>query len=441
MANANISNITVSNTFDDWRIATNVLVGDRNTLRNSSYIKDSGDFKVNNGVLRVAKAGDGTVLVVEGAGNVVVGGNVTSNNLTVSSNATVGNLVVLGIQTNVGDITNDSDLIILRNSAVADGSAAFRVKQPATPANAELRFNHTNDVWQATADANVGYATLLTTANLVDSVTSTNTSNAATPNAVRTAYNLADSAAMAAIAAANTARVSANGGSTLDSKQINFVNSSSVLVSVTNGTGAASGNANVAFSIVGGSGPQGATGAAGPQGIAGSAASQGATGPQGASGAAGPQGATGAGTQGATGAGTQGAAGSNGVQGAAGAAGVQGATGTTGIARRAAVHGGAPDGMGGVTINHEFNVTSVTYNSTGNYTINFDTGTFANSYYEVAMSQYRYTTVGGSEIESVALLSQATDSVQIRFIIGGENYNNRQAYDPNLWTLIATQFE
>jgi hypothetical protein len=262
MANSNIATIQVTNTFDEWRIATGVnLVNDRNTLRNGSYVKDGGDFKINNGVLRVAKAGDGTVVVVEGNGNVVVGGNVTASNITVTSDATVGNLVVLGVQTNVGDITNDSDLIVLRNSAISDGNGALRIKQPGSAANAEVRFNSTNDVWQATADANVGYSTILTTANLVDSVSSTSTINAATPNSVRTAYDLASAASSAAaaaslsvISAANTARISANGGSTLNSRQLNFVNTATVLVSVADGSGAAAGNANIAFTVIGGGG-------------------------------------------------------------------------------------------------------------------------------------------------------------------------------------------
>jgi hypothetical protein len=308
MANSNIATIQVTNTFDEWRIATGVnLVNDRNTLRNGSYVKDGGDFKINNGVLRVAKAGDGTVVVVEGQGNVVVGGNVTTSNITVSANATVGNLVVLGVQTNVGDITNDSDLIVLRNSATSDGNGALRIKQPSSAANAEVRFNSTNDVWQATADANVGYSTILTSANLVDSVASSSTINAATPNSVRLAYDIAAGAAAALPGAANTARVSANGGSTLDAKQFNFVNTATILVSVTDGAGAAAGNANVAFSVIGGAGTQGPQGPQGPQGTTG-------TGTQGAQGVQGPQGAQG--TQGA-----QGPQGTQGTQGTSGTAG------------------------------------------------------------------------------------------------------------------------
>ena len=49
--------------------------------------------------------------------------------------------------------------------------------------------------------------------------------------------------------AANTVRVSANGGSTLSKQQLNFVNTADLLVSVGAGAGAASGNANVGFTL------------------------------------------------------------------------------------------------------------------------------------------------------------------------------------------------
>jgi len=454
MANANISTIQVSNTFDEWRIATGALITDRNTLRNSSYVKDSGDFKVNDGVLRVAKAGDGTIFVVEGAGNAVIGGNVTSANLTVTSNATVGNLVILGVQTNVGDIVNDSDLIILRNSAIADGSAAFRVKQPATPANAELKFNHTNDVWQATADANVGYATLLTTANIVDSVSSSSTTNAASPNSVKNAYDAAVNALSGSIAGANTARVSANGESTLDSKQINFVNTASVLVNVTNGAGPAAGNANVSFTVIGGgAGPQGPTGPSGAQGATGTGTqgptgaqgpSGSGTGPQGPTGPSGAQGPTGTGAQGPTGTGAQGPTGPTGAQGATGA---QGPTGATGISNKAAfngyygITGGTyPTYTYGFTLNNDVNISSITYNAAGDYTINYDSSTFPDAYYQISAMGQRFTSSAGSEIESCRIISMSASSARISFVYGGENYNNRTGYDPTLVTFIALKF-
>ena len=51
MANANISIVTVTNTFDEWRVATNDLISDRNILRNAHYVKDNSDFTVANGAV------------------------------------------------------------------------------------------------------------------------------------------------------------------------------------------------------------------------------------------------------------------------------------------------------------------------------------------------------------------------------------------------------
>jgi hypothetical protein len=116
-------------------------------------------------------------------------------------------------------------------------------------------------------------------------------------------------------AAANTVRVSANGDSTLSAQQLNFINTASLQVLVESGAGAAAGNANVSFSVIGGAqgvqGPQGTTGIQGTQGV------QGITGTQGTQGV---QGTTGTGTQG-----TQGVQGTDGT----GAQGTQGVQGTT----------------------------------------------------------------------------------------------------------------
>jgi hypothetical protein len=101
--------------------------------------------------------------------------------------------------------------------------------------------------------------------------------------------------------ASNTARISANGGSTqVKANGVNFINTATVQVSVTSGV---AGNANVGFTVVAGAGT---TGAQGIQGITG-------TGSQGTQGIQGRQG-----IQGITGTGSQGATGSQGVQGTAG---------------------------------------------------------------------------------------------------------------------------
>ena len=70
--------------------------------------------------------------------------------------------------------------------------------------------------------------------------------------------------------------------------------------------------------------------------------------------------------------------------------------GMTGIAKAWLNYNGSTQ-----TLNNSFNVSSVTYNSTGNYTVNFTTA-IPNSTYAVAFGGYEYTSSG--------VLSQATTS-------------------------------
>jgi Collagen triple helix repeat (20 copies) len=208
MANANISEIILTDTFNTWVQRHNLVSNTVNVLRNGNYYKDGGSLVLNvattisdNGTLTLSKT-TGTVLSV--AGNTAVSGTLFL------------------------------------------GSGSLNV---------------------ASSLANTG----------------------------------------------NTARVSANGGSTLSLQQINFVNTSTVQVSVSAGAGGASGNANVAFSIVGGS-AQGAQGTQGTQGTQGRQGTQGTQGIQGTQGLQGVQG-------------TQGTQGTQGLQGVQGVQGVQGLTG------------------------------------------------------------------------------------------------------------------
>ena len=56
MANANISHITLSNTFSDWRGATNDLANSINSFRNGDYVRDAGEnFIIKNGALFIDK--------------------------------------------------------------------------------------------------------------------------------------------------------------------------------------------------------------------------------------------------------------------------------------------------------------------------------------------------------------------------------------------------
>jgi len=319
MANANISIITLTNTFDDWRIATNDTANDRNQLRNSYYVKDEGNFRLANGILYLGNNSTSNVLIAEGNSNISVGNMTTTANLRVLANATIGNLTITGTQILSGTPLLDTDTLLLRANSATDGPATLRSRRTGT-GNAELRFNNTAAVWQATANAVGGYSTILTMANVENSTFSSSLNNVATAAAVATAYSLGLSAFSESQFAANTVRVSQNGQSTLArANGLNFVNTANVTISVTSGI---AGNANIAFDIAAGAGAQGATG---PQGATG-AGSPGSQGP------AGPQGATGAGTQGAAGAGSQGPTGPQGATGTGsqGPTGAQGPTGSAG---------------------------------------------------------------------------------------------------------------
>jgi hypothetical protein len=362
MANANISIVNLVNTFDEWRTATNVLIQDRNILRNHAYVKDESDFILANGAITLARSTNGTLLTLLGYANAYIGGDVSTGNLTVRQNATIGNLTVTGRQTNLGDVVNDSDKIVLRATSSTDGTGTLRVNRGLPTKNAEIYFNNTAEVWQTNYDTSTQtYKTILTTANVIDSVTSTSTANAAAPNSVKLAYDTAG-------AAANTTRVSANGLSTLSLRGLNFVNTATVTVSITDGAGAAAGNANIAFtatnispaitvkdegtnltttlssidftgtgvtaSAVGNAvtvnipsagGSQGIQGLQGIQGIQGIQGPQGLQGRQGIQGIQGPQG-------------LQGIQGPQSVQGLQGLQGIQGIQGPTGIAGTQYLH-------------------------------------------------------------------------------------------------------
>jgi hypothetical protein len=340
MANANISAIATANTFDDWRVATNNLANAVNQLRNSGYAKDKGNFTLVDGSLALS---NGTVtitpysstdgLVLTGGANATIGGNVTANNISTGNNLSVQGtayvqaLTVYNQTTLVGAVVTANDAVILRSGVAGDGSGTLRVRRgSASTQNAELKFNSTSAVWQASADAiGAGYNTILTTGNIVTSTACTSTTNVASASAVKSAYDTAFAAStavgnayVAANTAANTARVSANGGSTINSRSIRFNNTSSILVSVA-ADGTDTSNANVSFSVISGAGTQGAQGTTG----------SGTQGAQGLQGTQGLQGAIGSGTQGAQG--LQGVQGTQGLQGAQGLQGTQGLQGAQGL--------------------------------------------------------------------------------------------------------------
>lgn len=91
MANANINTIQVTSTFDEWRVATNDLITDRNLLRNHPYVKDNSNFRMANGAISIARSTGGTLLTIEGSGDALVGGTTTTTDLIVGDDASVAN--------------------------------------------------------------------------------------------------------------------------------------------------------------------------------------------------------------------------------------------------------------------------------------------------------------------------------------------------------------
>ena len=120
MANANITTVQVTNTFDEWRVATNDLVSDRNILRNAHYVKDNSNFTVANGEITISRATDGTLLTLTGQGSALVGGTTTTTDLVVNDDASVANqLIVTGNTIITGNLSVSKNTVISQNVNVA----------------------------------------------------------------------------------------------------------------------------------------------------------------------------------------------------------------------------------------------------------------------------------------------------------------------------------
>lgn len=89
MANANISHVTLSNTFSNWRGATNDLANSANDLRNGNYLREAGAvLNIKNGVLYVDRQTGVTL-------NVTANANV-ENNLTTKTKIVLDEAVYNG---------------------------------------------------------------------------------------------------------------------------------------------------------------------------------------------------------------------------------------------------------------------------------------------------------------------------------------------------------
>ena len=135
MANANISTIAVTNTFDEWRVNTNDLIKDRNILRNHTYVKDNSDFKIANGSISIERSTGGTLLSV--SGDALVTGETTTGDLTVSDDAVIVDTLRVGGTTSLNanvQITGTTN--VNSNFKIGTSSGTFNVK--AADGNTEI---------------------------------------------------------------------------------------------------------------------------------------------------------------------------------------------------------------------------------------------------------------------------------------------------------------
>lgn len=231
MAYANIGQITTANTFDHWRIVTNNLSTALNEIGGGNFTKDVGSFTFTTGSITLSKA--------------------TGDALSITANATIGGLTLTRLLVTTSPTFSATPLItvndiVLRSAATTQGNAFITAVQGGSNGNAQLWFDNTAAVWRATS--NVGNsslaATLISTRNISDSVTTTSSSNVASLTAVKAAYDTAILAYAAANNAANTTTVSQT-GNILSAQKLNFLNTSSITVSIASGSG---GNADISFS-------------------------------------------------------------------------------------------------------------------------------------------------------------------------------------------------
>lgn len=252
MANANLTSITGANTFGVWRTRDNNSANTINELRNGNFYKDGGNIIVAAGTISLL-LGSGTALQITAdaliAGTLTLGGQIITGNSTIFGNvlmrsalnvagpllfnandsqymlnyngdAVVNNLTVRGATTSVGNSTMVTDTIVLRSGLTTIGSAWINVNRGAANVNASLRWTEANGNWEIQNTGTGIYSTVLTSLNIADSFTSTSTSNAASANAAKNAYdhgtaafdkaNAASANALTAYGQANLAYAAAN---------------------------------------------------------------------------------------------------------------------------------------------------------------------------------------------------------------------------------------
>ena len=83
MAYANIPNVTLANTFDEWRNDTNSLVDLANLLVKGDFHKETGNFILDNGTLILSRS-NGSAIIVNS--DITVANTIWANNIVVTNN-------------------------------------------------------------------------------------------------------------------------------------------------------------------------------------------------------------------------------------------------------------------------------------------------------------------------------------------------------------------
>lgn len=191
-------------------------------------------------------------------GNVNVAGTLVTQNIIPVANVTYNlgsptarfkDLYLSGSTLDLNGVTLSANGDELRantfNAAVSFVSAGLNVLDQANTARTQANTAYAQ-ANAGFAQANASYAQANAAYGEANNVSGVANASYAQANA---AYGQANAARTAANSAANTVRVSANGGSTLSGKQLNFVNTSTAVITVGD---AADGNANITIEVIGG---------------------------------------------------------------------------------------------------------------------------------------------------------------------------------------------
>ena len=283
MPYANIGQIALANTFDHWRIVTNQLSNAVNQIAgNTIYTKDDGSWVLTRGSITLSNT-EGTVLTVSANAtiskiltvtDIVLTGNISGGGSFPQSNAAYR-------QANLAYSTANSAYGVANLGFTAANTAANTARVSANGASTlsaqQLNFVNSPTVTvsivagtgAAAGTANISFTAISSGASAADAYTQANVAytvaNAAygTANSgygvanlaygtanlaygtANTGYGQANSAFTAANNAANTVQVYANSSLIVSKANLNFVNSTNIIVSAVNN----SGQANVGFAV------------------------------------------------------------------------------------------------------------------------------------------------------------------------------------------------